>query len=166
MGDRFPNNFCEDWSWNHFPLLLTLLAPLAEHDMPCLSKQCSSSLSKQYRSSLSKQCRSRSVGFFRSQLIWIYTVCKGKVYIPDSAGLELNIQNGGGHWELKIFKLHQRLSYWIWICSVLANSVDPDHLASEEANWSGSALFVIKYVNFINILDQVSDEMGMASWFN
>ena len=25
-----------------------------------------------------------------------------------------------------------------------ANSVDPDQLASEEANWSGSALFVIK----------------------
>ena len=23
-----------------------------------------------------KQCKSRSVGFFRSQLIWIYTVCK------------------------------------------------------------------------------------------
>ena len=32
---------------------------LAEHDMPCLSKHC----------------RSRSVGFFRSQLIWICTVC-------------------------------------------------------------------------------------------
>ena len=26
-------------------------------------------------SCLCKQCRSRSVGFFRSQLIWIYTVC-------------------------------------------------------------------------------------------
>ena len=33
-------------------------------------------------------------------------------------------------------------------CPALANSVDPDQLASEEANWSGSALFVIKYVNF------------------
>ena len=33
-------------------------------------------------------------------------------------------------------------------CPVLANSVDPDQLASEEANWSGSAQFVIKYVNF------------------
>ena len=31
-------------------------------------------------------------------------------------------------------------------CPVLANSVDPDQLASE-ANWSGSALFVIKNVN-------------------
>ena len=29
---------------------------------------------------------------------------------------------------------------------VFANSVDPDQLASEEANWSGSALFAIKYV--------------------
>ena len=29
-----------------------------------------------------------------------------------------------------------------------ANSVDPDQLASEEANWSGSALFAIKYVNW------------------
>ena len=33
-------------------------------------------------------------------------------------------------------------------CPILANSVNPDQLASEEANWSGSALFVIKYVNF------------------
>ena len=32
------------------------------------------------------------------------------------------------------------------------NSVDPDQLASEEANWSGSALFVIQYV----ILNQQS----------
>ena len=32
-------------------------------------------------------------------------------------------------------------------CPVLANSEDPDQLASEEAKWSGAALFVIKYVN-------------------
>ena len=31
--------------------------------------------------------------------------------------------------------------------SCIANSVDPDHLASEEANWSGSAHFAIQYVN-------------------
>ena len=31
--------------------------------------------------------------------------------------------------------------------SFFANSVDPDHLASEEANWSGSALLAIEYVN-------------------
>ena len=40
-------------------------------------------------------------------------------------------------------------------CPVLANSVDPDHLASEEANWSVSALFVIKYVISIKTPDQV-----------
>ena len=28
-----------------------------------------------------------------------------------------------------------------------ANSVDLDQLASEEVNWSGSALFVFKYLN-------------------
>ena len=35
-----------------------------------------------------------------------------------------------------------------------ANSVDPDQLASEEANWSGSALFVIKYIvcEFVSII--------------
>ena len=33
------------------------------------------------------------------------------------------------------------------IYPAFANSVDPDQLASEEANWSGSALFVIQYVN-------------------
>ena len=37
-------------------------------------------------------------------------------------------------------------------CPVLANSVDPDQLASEEASWSGSAQFVIKYVKFYHKL--------------
>ena len=37
-----------------------------------------------------KQCRSRSVGF-RNQLIWSYTVCKGRVY-PGSAGQGLNLK--------------------------------------------------------------------------
>ena len=36
-----------------------------------------------------KQCRSRSVGFFRSQLIWVYTVCKDRVHL-GSAGQELS----------------------------------------------------------------------------
>ena len=39
-----------------------------------------------------KQCRSRSVGFFRSQLIWIYTVCEGRTY-PGSAGPGLIISD-------------------------------------------------------------------------
>ena len=32
------------------------------------------------------------------------------------------------------------LSCWTWIYSAFANSVDPDQLASEEANWSESEL--------------------------
>ena len=39
------------------------------------------------------------------------------------------------------------LPCWTWIFSTFANNVDPDHLASEEAKWSGSALFAIQYVN-------------------
>ena len=42
-----------------------------------------------------KQCRSRSVGFFRSQQIWIYTVCKGRTY-PGSAGPGLKALLGKG----------------------------------------------------------------------
>ena len=34
------------------------------------------------------------------------------------------------------------------MCPAFANSEEPDQLASSEANWSRSALFVIKYVNF------------------
>ena len=41
-----------------------------------------------------KQCRSRSVGFFRIQLIWIYTVCKGRIYPSTAAGQGL-ISHGG-----------------------------------------------------------------------
>ena len=53
-------------------------------------------------------------------------------------------------------------------CPVLANSVDPDQLASEEANWSGSALFVIKYVDFYQNLRSSNlvgwkFEVGVAS---
>ena len=39
------------------------------------------------------------------------------------------------------------MSCWTWIIPAFANSVDPDQLASEEANWSGSTLFVIQYIN-------------------
>ena len=43
---------------------------------------------------------------------------------------------------------------------VLANSVDPDQLAPEEANWSGSALFVMKYVN----LYKKSGSSNLIGW--
>ena len=45
-------------------------------------------------------------------------------------------------------------------CPVLANSVDPDQLASSEANWSGSSLFAIKYVN----LYQQSGSSNLIGW--
>ena len=53
-------------------------------------------------------------------------------------------------------------------CPVLANSVDPAHLAAEEAKWSESALFAIKYVNFYqkpgpNNLTGWKLEVGVAS---
>ena len=51
-----------------------------------------------------------------------------------------------------------------------ANSVNPDQLASKEANWSGSALFAIKYVNLYqqprsSKLIGWKLQVGMASLF-
>ena len=43
---------------------------------------------------------------------------------------------------------------------ILANSVDPDQLASSEANWSGSALFVIQDVN----LYQQPGSSNLTGW--
>ena len=45
-------------------------------------------------------------------------------------------------------------------CPVLTNSVDADQLVSEETNWSGSALFVIKFVNFY----QKSGSSNLIGW--
>ena len=45
-------------------------------------------------------------------------------------------------------------------CPVLANSEDPDQLGSEEAIWSGSALFIIKYVNFY----QKPESSNLIGW--
>ena len=47
----------------------------------------------------------------------------------------------------------------VFIKPAFANSVDPDQLASEEANLSGSTLFVIEYVN----LCQQSDWLKVRS---
>ena len=61
------------------------------------------------------------------------------------------------------------MSCWARIYPAFANSVDPDQLASEEANWSGSALFAIKYVNLYQHQPWSSNvigwklEMGVAS---
>ena len=40
------------------------------------------------------------------------------------------------------------------------NRADPDQLAFEEANWSGSALFAIKYVN----LYKQSGSSNLIGW--
>ena len=71
----------------HVVLTLVLLNP----DIPCLGKQC----------------RSRSVGFFRSQLIWICTVCH-KV-----CELKTTIQIKQSDW-LKIRSGHGILIYSAW----------------------------------------------------
>ena len=44
--------------------------------------------------------------------------------------------------------------------SCSTNNVDPDQLASEEANWSGPALFAIKYMN----LYQQSGSSNLIGW--
>ena len=45
-------------------------------------------------------------------------------------------------------------------CFAFANSIDPDQLASSEANWSGSALIASKYV----YLCQQSGSSNLISW--
>ena len=52
--------------------------------------------------------------------------------------------------------------------AMTANSVDPDQLASEEANWSWSALFAIQYLKLFQQLGSSNLigwklEVGMTS---
>ena len=63
-----------------------------------------------------KQCRSRSVGFFRSQLIWIYTVCEGMAYLGSAKlGLMLNILS-----QRNLF-CTVRLGYEYFTCHIYPN---------------------------------------------
>ena len=55
-----------------------------------------------------KCCRSRSVGFWRNQMIWIYTVCKGKTY-AGTAELGLRIIQMLNKVSKKVFK------YFHWV---------------------------------------------------
>ena len=51
-------------------------------------------------------------------------------------------------WKIVIFRIMQlTLALLVPVMLAFANSDDPDQMASEEANWSGSALFVVKNVN-------------------
>ena len=52
------------------------------------------------------------------------------------------------------------MSCWTQIYTAFQISVDPDQLASEEANWSGSALFAFKYVN----LYQQTRSSNLIGW--
>ena len=87
-----------------------------------------------------KQCRSRSVGFFRSQLIWIYTVCKSRAY-PGSAGQGLKCQS-------QLHTLHTIFFFFVVdFNSSLAEQGMPC-LNKRCRSRSGSTLFIIKYVSF------------------
>ena len=60
------------------------------------------------------------------------------------------------------------LSPWTRLYLAFPNSVDPDQLCSEEATWSGSALFAMKYLNLYqqsgsSNLIGCKLEVGMAS---
>ena len=67
-------------------------------------------------------------------------------------------------WEMKGQKICLVCSLTLLLlnrsCHILANSVDPGQLASKETNWSGSALFVIWYVNFY----QKCRSSNLISW--
>ena len=106
-------------------LTLVLLNP----DIPCLCKQC----------------RSRSVGFWRSQLIWICTVCHlvcvfiATIQIKKSDWLK--IRSGRG---ILIYSAGQGLRnnytfafYTVLLFTQLLLKI----LSGMEADWSGSALF-------------------------
>ena len=67
-----------------------------------------------------------------------------------------------------ILEKHLSLLLLNTTCPVLSNNIDPDQLTSKEENWSGTAVFIIKYVNFYqnpgsNNLIGWNFEVGKAS---
>ena len=69
------------------------------------------------------------------------------------------VTDQGVHYLLLIWQFWP-LSCWTQIYPAFANSVDADQLASEEANWSASAQFAIKYVT----LYQQSGSSNLIGW--
>ena len=63
---------------------------------------------------------------------------------------------------LKLYKL--TLILLVTTTPTFANSVDPDQMASEEAIWSGSTLFVMWFVNWTNKLYQVIWLVDRQKW--
>ena len=106
----------------------------------------------------------------------------GRYFITDRSRVSLSVSTLYRKSTLTYIMYNQpnayRIQRYLWIltllllsttCPVLANSVDPDQLASGDSNWSGSALFVIKYVNFYqkpgsSNLIGCKLEVGMASY--
>ena len=116
-----------------------------------------STLMKQIHVPNDKECRSRSVGFFRSQLILIYTVCKGRhiVVLQKPTDLDLKcLQRQGilgffrGHWP-----------FFSTLSQLLAHLLCPDNFCRQFGlrsgptfcgAWSGSKLFDTLMV-FLNV---------------
>ena len=83
-----------------------------------------------------KQCRSRSVGFWRSQLIWIYTVCKRRVYL-GSVGQGL------------INRFISIISLWLSALDKVKYTCKCfDIITSEDTLWLGSALLKLCSLTF------------------
>ena len=64
------------------------------------------------------------------------------------------------HKPITVLNLEQADLTFVLLNPTFANSVDPDQLASKEADWSGFALFAIKYVN----LYQPSGSGNLIGW--
>ena len=81
---------------------------------------------------MTKQCRSRSVGFFRFQLILIYTVCKGKVYLGSA---------GPGFIPITCFSLEIRKKCTYFL--VKRDVISPCHLfwRNDEAGLNQAEIF-------------------------
>ena len=111
------------------------------------------------KSCLCKQCRSRSAGFFRSQLIWICTVCHSVSEFISTLWIKYSdwqkIRNGCG---ILIYSARQGLTAYYILSKTLnkfiynlflfpklarqaANSVDPDQMQH-----SGSTQFAQAYL--------------------
>ena len=83
----------------------------------------------QFRLLNDKQCRSRSVGFFRSQLIWIYTVCKGRIYLGSAGqGLIKRVLCAKIYWPVNNILVRSRCC--LHICLVFTPSETNDKLKS------------------------------------
>ena len=109
------NNLLSVLNSSYVILTLALLNP----DIPCLCKQC----------------RSRSVGFWRSQLIWIYTVCHSEcevistIWIKKSDWLKIRsrcdiliysawqvLKINGYTWYISSFLKRERQFLWLSVC--------------------------------------------------